>query len=146
MAGGNKEYKPLQNVMITLSELVKSSGMTLREVQRKLDKENRKVNDETINLYNVCSVANGNPSQLSVVVRLDKFISNILQTLGYDECDLTEKNLGRLQNAPQSDDQQRYPKEIKEFLRSSVSDKYVRYAYKMYLRDKLTEELEEIKP
>ena len=132
------EYKPLQDVMIALNGLVKRSGMSLREVQRKLEKEN-------VNLYNVCSVANGNPEQLSSVVRFDGFISDILKAIGKDEYDLIKEVTKNLTNPSSPSFQEDLSVELKMFLNSPESKKYLMYAYKRYQLDKLAEERERIK-
>ena len=137
MRKGN-EYRPLQDVMLALSELVDRSGMSLREVQRKLEKEN-------INLYNVCSVANGKPETLSSIVRFDGFIGKILRVIGKDEYDLMERTINNLSAPTSPSFQEDLSIELKDFLSNPDSRKYIEYAYKMYQRDKLTEELDKMR-
>ena len=129
------KYTPLQDVLIALNEIIKSSGMSLREITRKTEKYG-------LNLNNVCSVANGHPEQLSTIVGFDEYVSTILRATGYDEIDLIKRTLEGLTNPRSSIYKDELSPELRDFMRKPESDKYIRYAYKMYQRDKLTEELE----
>ena len=135
MSNMTKEYKPIQDIMLTLNEFVERSGMSLREVSRKLEKEG-------FNLYNVCTVANGKPEQLSSVVKFDNYIHNILRVTGHDEYDLIKETLENLQSPNSASYQENLPLHIKEFLRNPESQRYIEYAYKKYKLDKLAEEQE----
>ena len=138
MAKKTREYTPMQNILLELSEMVNKSGMSLREIARKLEKEG-------FNLYNVCAVANGKPQHLSTVVKFDSYLSGILRVLGYDDYDLIERTLRRYSDPNKSIYEDNLSVKIKEFLRNPESEKYIEYAYKKYKLDKLAEEQERIK-
>ncbi len=134
-----KEYKPLQKVLLSLSNLVELSGMSLREVQRKLE-----ANHVNLNLYNVCSVANGKPEQLASIVKFDQYVNEILKITGHDEYDLLKEAIDGLSDKKSPMYQEDLSLEIKKFLREPDAKKYLEYAYKRYQFDKMTEEREKL--
>lgn len=115
------KYKPIQDIMLTLNAFVERSGLSLREVSRKLEKEG-------FNLCNVCTVANGKPDQLSSVVKFDNYIHHILRVTGHDEYDLIKETLENLQSPNSASYQENLPLNIKEFLRNPETEKYIEYA------------------
>ena len=132
------KYTPLQDLLLTLSAMVEKSGMSLREIQRKLEPEG-------INLYNVCAVANGKPEQTVTIVKLDSYINGVLRVTGHDEYDLIKRALEGLTNPRSRTYQDDLSAELRNFLRSPESQKYIEYAYKRYQLDKLQEEQEKLK-
>ena len=137
----NNEYTPIRDMLLMLNRLVETSGMSLREVARKLE-------DEGMNLYNVCAMANGKPEALATVKKFDTYIGGILRVTGRDEYDLIHAVMEELENPnpkqkPPSSDH--LSVELREFLRSPDAEKYVTYAYNKYRLDKLEKEREELK-
>ena len=132
------KYTPLQDLLLTLSAMVEKSGMSLREITRRLEPYG-------LNMNNVCAVANGKPEQLSSVVKFDSYISKILETTGYDEYDLIKRALEGLTNPRSRTYQDDLSAELRNFLRNPESQKYIEYAYKRYQLDKLQEEQEKLK-
>ncbi len=128
-----KKYSPIRDLMLTLNYFVLSSGMSLREVARKLEKEG-------MNLYNVCSVANGKPEQLNMVMKFDSYIDGILRVTGKDEYDLIKRTLENLTNPSAVSYQDDLSIEMRNFLSNPESQKYLEYALKKYKIDKLEEE------
>ena len=133
----SRGYTPLQTVLIALNKIIDSSGLSLREVARKAEKDG-------LNLSNVCAVANGNPEQLSSIVKFDQYVDKILRVTGHDDKDLILKTLDTLNKVTYSY-QGNLSKELKEFLRNPESERYIRYAYNKYKLDKLEEEREILK-
>lgn len=138
MARRTKDYTPMQDILLELSEMVNKSGMSLREIARRMEKDG-------FNLYNVCAVANGKPQHLSSIVKFDSYLSGILKVLGYDDYDLIERTLRRFSDPNTSPYEDNLSVKIKEFLRNPESEKYIEFAYKKYKLDKLAEEQERIK-
>jgi len=134
----DRQYSPLKNLLLTLNQMVKSSGMSLREVQRKTDAQG-------VTMNNVCAVANGHPENLAVLVKLDKYISEILRVTGHDEYDLLKMTAEGLTNPRSKTYQDDLSAELRNFLRNPESEKYIQYAYKRYQYDKLEEEKERLK-
>ena len=132
------KYTPLRDVLLTLTEIANKSGMSLREIQRKLEPEG-------INLYNVCAVANGKPEQTSTIVKFDSYINGVLHVTGHDEYDLIKATLEGLTNPKSRTYQDNLSAELRNFLRNPESLKYIEYAYKRYQIDRLQEEQERLK-
>ena len=133
-----RRYNPIRDLLLALNHLVDQSGMSLREVSRKLE-------NTDVNLSNVCAVANGNPEQLSSIVKFDYYISEILRVTGHDEYDLVKATLEALTNPRSKSFQENLSVELRDFLKSPESEKYLEYAYKRYQIDKLAEEREKLK-
>ena len=132
------KYTPIKDLMLALNQIVNSSGMTLREVARKVE-------DKGMNLSNVCSMANGHPEELSTVNKFDNYIQEILRATGHDEYDLIKLTLESLTNPRSKLYKDDLSVELRNFLRSPESEKYIQYAYKRYQLDKLEEEKERIR-
>ena len=135
------EYTPIRDMLLTLNKLVETSGMSLREVARKLE-------DEGMNLYNVCAMANGKPEALATVKKFDTYISGILRTTGRDEYDLVYAMMEGIKNPTSKNklpSKDYLTAEIREFLHSPDAEKYIVYAYNKYKLDKLEKEREELK-
>ena len=133
-----REYTPMKDLLLTLNNMVKHSGMSLREIARKTEKYGYSMN-------NVCAVANGNPEQLASIMKFDTYISCILSVMGYDEYELIKRTLEGLTNPNSSTYQDQLSPSMREFLRSPESEKYLQYAYKRYQLDKLQEEQARLK-
>lgn len=137
----NSSYTPIRDMLLILNRLVESSGMSLREVARKLE-------NEGMNLYNVCSMANGKPEELATVRKFDTYIGGILRVIGKDEYDLVCAIVEELRNPNVKGElptKTFFTAEIREFLWSADAEKYITYAYNKYRLDKLEKEREEIK-
>ena len=138
----NKEYTPIRDMLLMLSRFVDTSGMSLREVARKLE-------DEGMNLYNVCSMANGKPENLVTVTKFDTYIGGILRITGHDEYDLIRATMEGLvsKDSPvykEGYNKEYLTKELRDFLWSPDAEKYILYAYNKYKLDKIEKEREEI--
>lgn len=133
-----REYKPLQDIMITLNRILYRRGVSLREITRSVEKKG-------LNLNNVVAVANGKPEQLSSIVKFDKYISEILAVTGYDEYDLLRATIDGLVDPKSKTFQDDLSTELRNFLRNPESEKYIQYAYKRYMLDKLEDERNKIK-
>ena len=133
-----REYSPIQDMLLALNRIVEKSGMSLREITRKLEKEG-------FNINNVCSVANGKPEKLSTILKYDSYVSGILRVTGHDEYDLVKTTLEELTNPNSKTFEEQLSIELKNFLRNPESEKYIEYAYKRYKLDKLKEEQEQLK-
>ena len=132
------ENRPIKDLLLTLSQLVESSGISLREVARRVEPIG-------INLSNVCTMANGHPEQLSTVRKFDFYISEILRVTGHDEYDLIKATLEGLTNPRSKTYRDDLSVELRNFLRNPESEKYIQYAYKRYQLDKLEEEKNRLK-
>lgn len=138
MTKKTRDYKPIQDLLLALSEICYRSGISLREIARKLEKDG-------FNLYNVCSMANGHPEQMATIVKYDSYLNAILKATGHDEFELLERTLKRLTDPDTTTYQDTMSPKIREFIRNPESEKYLEFAYKKYRLDKLAEEQEAIK-
>ena len=132
------KYTPMRDLLLALNQIVESSGLTLREVTRRVESKG-------MNLSNVCSMANGHPEQLSTVNKFDNYIHEILKATGHDEYDLIKLALEGLTNPRSKSYRDDLSVELRNFLRSPESEKYIQYAFKKYQLDKLDEEKERIR-
>lgn len=140
-----KSTKPLQRLLVTLSDMVSASGLSFREIAGR----SRKIYHTDITAYQVGLVSNKKFESSRAVSRLDTYVDAVLEVLGVDGDSLIERcaneiSDGKFEKIKEARKEDIYSEEVRSFIENPKNKAYIEYAFNMKMEQEAKKKIKEL--
>lgn len=130
-----KQELPIAIMVKTLEKIIRDSGLSYREIERRAN-----ALGYDINLWKILSVSKSDTERIKLLSTLDSYIEPILDVLEYSPTDFVVRMAEEVQNKKKSKTSSWIHPDLREFMENPEARPYIELAYTTYQADKLNEQ------